>query len=310
MTEPADAAAAPRPPSWWRIAARILPLIGFGIFLWREKPWRIDVTTLPKLPLLGVLGLYFGAYLPLKGVRWHAVLHDPPPFKTIMAATLEGILAGIVVGFGANDLVRSARLRGTTRFAGDLGSALAQRCVESAAMAIIVAATAAFGPMNRIVGLLAGLMVLGWLALALSGRALARRLEAWHWPRVAHGLRSALDALTWGKIAWITLLALAGWAAEVVMIVLTLGAFGLPADVATATIILIGINAAVALPGPPANLGTFEAGIVAAMYWRGLQGPTVLAFAVTYHLLNVLPVASLASVVFLYRGAAKAPPGG
>jgi uncharacterized membrane protein YbhN (UPF0104 family) len=156
----------------------------------------------------------------------------------------------------------------------------------------------------------AALIVVAYALVWVFGRRLAAKLAAWRWPRVAHGLSSALDALTPLKIAWITLLAILGWAVEVVMLMLTLSAFGLPADAGTATIILIGINAAVALPGPPANIGTFEAGIVAAMYWQGLKGPTVLAFAVTYHLLNVLPVASLASVVFLYRGARQPSPGG
>src|SRR5262249_6147023 len=61
-------------------------------------------------------------------------------------------------------------------------------------------------------------------------------------------------------LAGVLLFSLLGWATEIAQLHFVLGAFGLPADTATATLILIGINAAVALPGPPANFGTFEAG--------------------------------------------------
>jgi uncharacterized membrane protein YbhN (UPF0104 family) len=88
-----------------------------------------------------------------------------------------------------------------------------------------------------------------------------------------------------------------------------LQAFGLPSDAATATLVLIGINAAVALPGPPANFGTFEAGAIGALFLLGITGPTAVAFTVAYHLLHVVPTATLGTIIFFARGAGKAEAG-
>jgi uncharacterized membrane protein YbhN (UPF0104 family) len=287
-----------------RIGLRLVPLLLFAAFLWKEKPWTADLGAVPKLPLLAVPLLNFLLYMPAKALRWRLVLHAPPRFGAILAAMYEGALANVVLGFGSNDVVRAARLRAEAgAFVRDIGPTIAERATETAAMAILVIATTVFGPMPVGVGA-AGLGILaGYVAFYLYAGRLGPWLEARRWRRLGHALASARAALGGWKLLGVLLFSLLGWATEVAQLHFVLGAFGLPADVATATLVLIGINAAVALPGPPANFGTFEAGAIGALFLCGITGPTAVAFTVAYHLLHVVPTATVATVVFFVRGA-------
>jgi uncharacterized membrane protein YbhN (UPF0104 family) len=289
-----------------RIALRLVPLLLFAAFMWKEQPWNADLGAVPKLPLLAVPLLNFLAYMPFKALRWRLVLKDPPGFGAIMAAMYEGALANVVLGFGSNDVVRTARLRteaGT--FVRDIGPTVAERATETAAMAILVLATTVLGPMPAGVGAAAAAILAAYVMFYVFAHRAGPWLEAHRWPRMGHALAAARVALGGWKLIGVLFFSLAGWATEVAQLHFVLQAFGLPSDAATATLVLIGINAAVALPGPPANFGTFEAGAIGALFLRGITGPTAVAFTVAYHLLHVVPTATLATIIFFARGAGK-----
>ena len=68
-------------------------------------------------------------------------------------------------------------------------------------------------------------------------------------------------------------------------------AFHLPLDVRMALLTLVGINAAIVIPALPGNFGTFEAGATMALVMCGAPRDVAVAYALTYHLSHVLPVA-------------------
>jgi hypothetical protein len=55
------------------------------------------------------------------------------------------------------------------------------------------------------------------------------------------------------------------------------------------------------IPAVPGNFGTFEAGVTMALVLCGVPREVAVLYAVTYHLSHVVPVAVVASAVFLYR---------
>jgi len=63
----------------------------------------------------------------------------------------------------------------------------------------------------------------------------------------------------------------------------------------------VGLNAAIVIPTLPGNFGTFEAGVATALILCGAPRDVAVSYAVTYHLSHVLPVAVVATALFLYR---------
>ena len=96
-------------------------------------------------------------------------------------------------------------------------------------------------------------------------------------------------------------LSLLGWGSELVMLVLFQRAFHLEPSFRTALLTLVGINAAIVIPTLPGNFGTFEAGATMALVMCGAPRDVAVSYALTYHLTHVVPVAVVATAVYLYR---------
>ena len=95
----------------WKTVLRYLPLCLLAVVLWREKPWTVHLSANAPWAVAAAILLNFSVSLPLKAARWRLALVKPPPFRQVLAATIEGLLANAAIGFGSGDLVRAARLR-------------------------------------------------------------------------------------------------------------------------------------------------------------------------------------------------------
>jgi uncharacterized membrane protein YbhN (UPF0104 family) len=308
--------ASPPPSSLWRSpwvrrGLRLLPLLLLVVVVARLKPWARPFTP----PSLGagaaMIALNFLVYIPAKAWRWRLALSAPPRFLTLIASLLEGWLAGTAVGFGSADVVRVVRLRGHAgAFAADYGAGIAERGAELVAMAVLLGLGAFMGELGARARWLAlggaGAIVAGYTFVLVLGPRLAPRLR--RWPRVATAIDAGLAASRPRVVAGMTLLSLAGWACEILMLVIGLRSAGLPGDPGTALLVLIGINLAIVVPGPPANLGTLEAGAVAALGLRGVSLEPAVMFAVGYHLILTAPVMLAGAIVFFARGGSRAAP--
>ncbi len=283
-----------------KTALRALPLGLLAVVLWREKPWTISLSATAPWAIVASILLNLVVFLPLKAARFRVALNDPPPFGAALAATLEGLLANAAIGFGSGDVVRAARLRQHHgNLAVDYGCTLAERGAEALALAMLVFVAALVTNLGVLALALSGAAVAGYLAALAAGRRGLPRLA--RWPRVQGALAAGLQASTPRRVAAMAALSLLGWAAELVMLMLFQTAFHLEPSVRTALVTLVGINAAVAIPTLPGNFGTFEAGVTMALVLCGAPRDVAVLYALSYHLSHVIPVAVIATFVYLYR---------
>jgi len=279
---------------------RCLPLVLLAGVLWREKPWNVHLSARMPWAIVGTIVLNFATYLPIKALRWRVALTNPPPFREVLAATLEGLLANAAIGFGSGDVVRAARLRRhQSQLAVDYACAWAERGAEVLALALLIFVTALVFKLGSVALTFSALAVLGYAGVLASSHWLAPRLT--RWPRIQHAVVSGVQASTPRRVAIMTALSLLGWASEIVMLLFFQMAFGIPPSFKLALLTLVGINAAIVIPTLPGNFGTFEAGALMALALGGVPRDVAVLYALTYHLTHVLPVALVATTVYLVR---------
>ena len=287
-------------PPRWKTALRCLPPCLLAAVLWREKPWLVHLSARAPWAIAATILLNFAVYLPLKALRWRVALTDSPPFRQVLAATIEGLLANAAIGLGSGDLVRAARLRQHQgQLAIDYAYTWAERGAEFLALAILIFVTAVITKLGALALIFSGLASVAYVAVLSAGRFFVPRLC--RWPRVQRALSSGLQASTPRRVAAMAALSLLGWGSELVMLVLFQGAFHLEPSFRTALLTLVGINAAIVIPTLPGNFGTFEAGVTMALVMCGAPRDVAVLYALTYHLTHVIPVAIVATTVYLIR---------
>jgi uncharacterized membrane protein YbhN (UPF0104 family) len=287
-----------------KTALRCLPLVLLGIVLWREKPWTVPLSAGAPWALAASILINLVFFLPIKAARWRVALADPPPYRQVLAAMLEGLLANTAIGFGSGDLVRAARLRAHQgRAEGqleiDYARTWAERGAEAFGLAILVFVAGLITDLGTWGLAASGLAAGAYVAVLGAGRFFAPTLV--RWPRLQRVLLAGLQASTPRRVAAMAALSLLGWSIEIAMLVLFQSAFHLDPSFRTALLTLVGINAAIAIPTVPGNFGTFEAGATMALVMCGAPRDIAVAYAFTYHLSHVIPVAVVATAVFVYR---------
>jgi predicted dehydrogenase/uncharacterized membrane protein YbhN (UPF0104 family) len=101
-------------------------------------------------------------------------------------------------------------------------------------------------------------------------------------------------------LAWSLAACLSAWALEVNVTTLSMRAVGLRLPLGSTLFVLLAVNLALALPvAMPANLGTLEVGAVLALLELGVPKGQAVAFALSYHLLQVIPITVIGSAMAL-----------
>jgi len=283
----------------WKTALRFVPPVLLGVILWREKPWTVELSAGAPWAVAAVVAVNLGISLPLKAARWRVALQDRPPFLQALAATFEGVFANAAIGLGSGDLIRAARLRREGRFGLDYAATLAERGAEALAFALMLFATALVARLGALALALAGAIVAAYVGLLVAGRVLLPSLG--RWPRFARALAAGLEASTPRRVAIMVAISLVGWSCEVVTLVLMQRAFDIAPSIPTAMLTLVGINAAIAVPSAAGNFGTYEAGASMALIASGVGRDVAVAYAFTYHLSHVIPVAAVATAIYFIR---------
>jgi len=83
---------------------------------------------------------------------------------------------------------------------------------------------------------------------------------------------------------------LAAWLTDAVEVALVLAAVGAHLPFAAALLVLLTLNLAITLPSTPAQIGAFEMGAIVALELLGVERERALAFALLYHVMQVVPV--------------------
>jgi uncharacterized membrane protein YbhN (UPF0104 family) len=153
------------------------------------------------------------------------------------------------------------------------------------------------------------------LAVAVAALVILRRMADGRSGRIPGFLRPAaariapgMSVLRSSEATAETLGAsLAAWSCEIAMIILCARAIGLHVAPVLAVIVLLGINLAMAVPALPANAGTFESAAAVVLVFAKVGKPTAVAFALLYHLVQVVPV-TLAGLGVLARSGFRLRP--
>ena len=95
-------------------------------------------------------------------------------------------------------------------------------------------------------------------------------------------------------LAWALLPAIVSWLVDLGCIVVVMRAVGLAVPVASGLLVLLAVNLAITVPVMPANLGTFELGVLGMLKPFGVSSELCLAFGLLYHMAQVLPVVGIA----------------
>jgi predicted dehydrogenase/uncharacterized membrane protein YbhN (UPF0104 family) len=263
-------------------------------------PWLVLAATLVNL--LAVFAM---------SGRWRALLRPLAPFLTWMEAfraMLMGFAVSTIVPARAGELARAewlARRTGLPR-AAIFGSIVLDALVNAAGMFVGIAL------LPFVLDLPAWLHSGIWMAIAVFSVFallvfLLRPKPGLPTPGAArepgHGMGAAISSfLARARLGLAAVLdrrallssfaaSLAAWVLEITVVTLTLRAFHLEVPLGVSLLVLMAVNLALVVPfAPPANLGSLEVGATLALMQSGVPKERALAFAIVYHLLQVIPI--------------------
>jgi len=315
-------------------ALRLGVMVGAVAYLGRGIAWA-DVAKILRgasLPLLAAVTGLNAMMMAAKSWRLQLLLERRPSFAASFLAKLTTSALNNVTPFRGGDVARIWMLErhaGITKAVAAV-VALVEHVFDLVALSILATLAARLFPAQHWAAVAAPIVFLVtgtglWLlrraakgsgTSAPAGPAaepapagLAARLRALG-AHLAPGVRALADG---GILRTSLALSFLGWAIESVMVVLTARAIGLPMTPPFAILVLLGLNAALALPSMPASAGAFEAGVTLVLILAGVPKGQAVAFAVLYHLVQVIPVtvagvAVISRVGFTLRGLAAREP--
>jgi predicted dehydrogenase/uncharacterized membrane protein YbhN (UPF0104 family) len=253
---------------------------------------------------------YLGAVYGMAG-RWRAVLRPIAPLASqadAFQAMVVGFATSIVVPARGGELARAewlGRRTGLPR-ASILGSILLDHVVAAAGLFTAVGALPLLldlpawlsSGIALALGVFAAALAVVFVARprpgapALGGTALpgspASTLVGGFLARARLGLTAASD---WRALTRSYAASLATWLLEVLVVFAALRAFDIRLPPGVSVLVLVAVNVAMVVPfAPPANFGTVELGATVALLEYGVPKDRALAFALVYHVLQLLPI--------------------
>ena len=289
---------------WLVLAASLLVLA--RRLDWPQLSAALAAADLRLLALVVVAGL---PGLLCNALRWQSLAAAVRPVSvlTIIAAQCVSYAASAVLPVRAGEAVRFELLSRSTGMgrAEAAGTVALDHAINGIVMFAFAAALPMLLPVPRWMVLLIWGGMAAALILALALLRLARAPSARSRPgRLQQGiarLRGGLVGLRNPRVVVPALLYSAvAWAVEIVTTQIALAAFHLPHDAAHAMAVLFGVNLALAVPAPPANLGSFELGAGMALVAFGGSKERAAAFAVGLHAVQLLSTLILGAIFLPY----------
>ncbi len=249
-------------------------------------------------PMLAAVAINF-AILGLKAVSWWCLL--PPTERVgvglLYRSTLLAYAGSVVFPLRAGELARLWMLRDAgVRLGTGAAVAIGEKLLDIVAMLAWVA------PLPLLVANLprsttlwiSGLAVGSIVALIALRPILAKLGEDGWRGDLARGLAALREPRRVGPALAVLLVA---WGLELALVMVVLAAVHLELPIGAGLVVVLAINVAIALPSTPAQLGTLELGALAGLDVVGVGHAPALAFALTYHLLQVVPVVAIGLLV-------------
>ena len=233
----------------------------------------------------------------LQGLRWASLVRGirRVPRGTPVAAIYVGQAASAFLPMRAGEAVRTellARATGIPR-ATALGTVALDHSVNGVVMFAFAALLPALLPVPRWMAIVVWLGMAGAVALVLTFLWLAKHPESMPSGRIANAVARARSGLMAARnpraVALAAMFSAFAWSLEIVVTLLALAAFHLPHGLPQAMGVIFGVNLALAIPAPPASLGSFELGAGTALVAFGGDPGHAAAFAIGLHAIQLLP---------------------
>ena len=302
-------------------------LVGLGLRLdWPvffEELRRIHLGYVPLLVVITLLTFW------VRALRWRHLLPKGSEVSrlSLFEATLVGFTATFVLPLRVGEIIRPWVLSRwqPVRFSAGLASIVIERAFDALTLMVLLGITV--GQLDtvpplvsvgaKVMAILAivvlAIMIAAYLGasqlislgerliMAMLGRrfpALAQKLVD-----MAEGFLEGLRGISSAKdLAWSIFWSLGLWALLVVLYQVGLWAFGLDASLWVGVTICVMIALAVAAPGAPGFVGTFQLGCVVALALFGYSEELGVAYSIVLHALQVITVVIYGFVILNRRG--------
>ncbi len=248
----------------------------------RVSPWPIALAAVINFGIIGC-----------KAIAWRTLLqpeHDVPVMR-LFRYTLASCAASIILPLRAGELVRLWMLRDRdgVPVARGVAVAVAEKLLDVLSMVIVVAPVPLLlAGVPTSVGVWITGLALGLVALLVGLRIWGPKPGVAGWRgQVGEGLAVLRDGR---RFARATAALLVAWLIDLAMIELVLHAARIDLPLGSGALLLLAINAAIAIPTTPGQLGVLELGALLGLRLLHAPESESLVFAVTYHLLQVVPI--------------------
>jgi hypothetical protein len=267
-----------------------------------------------RVELLAAVVAINGLMLTIRAARLQVLL---APARASLGSLLRAVLTSSAINnlfpLRAGDVARLYMLESCAGIGKSAAMAIAvvEKLLEIVVLAALALCATCFAPAQSWV-LGTGAAALG---VAVAALVILRRMAEGGSGRIPKFLRAAaariapgMTVLRSSEATAETLGAsLAAWTCEIAMIILCARAIGLHVAPVLAVVVLLGINLAMAVPALPANAGTFESAAAVVLVFAKVGKPMAVAFALLYHLVQVVPV-TLAGLGVLARSGFRLGP--
>jgi uncharacterized membrane protein YbhN (UPF0104 family) len=273
------------------LGAIVLAVCGVGMKKVEWGQFR-DALAHANLSLVIVAAILNFFHLACKSERWRLLLSPfgRLPSLRLLYYLILGYAASAVLPARAGEAVRVylLRRRDGLEVAGSIGVLVAEKLFEILGILVLLLPLPLFLP-------LPSWARISILALAVSGVAGSVVAVALGGQRVGNGLlsrmRAGFSGVTDPRVfLGAVLFSIGAWSIDGIEVWLILRSLSIDVPWATPALILLTLNLAIALPSTPGQLGAFEAGVVAGLNVVGVPLAPALAFAILYHLMQLIPI--------------------
>jgi uncharacterized membrane protein YbhN (UPF0104 family) len=249
-------------------------------------------------PMVLAVGLIL-AILFAKALTWRFLL--PPEthvgITLLFRSTVVAYATSILLPLRAGEMVRLWMLRDAgVPLATGAAVALGEKLLDIIGMLVWMAPLPLLVPNlpGQTAHWISGLAIAS-LATLFALRPLLERLGDQGWRgELARGFQALHDLRRLGPTLGVVLVS---WGLELALVMVVLAAVHVNIPLGAGLVVLLAINLAIALPSTPAQVGTLELGALAGLHLVGVGDAPAVAFAVTYHVLLIVPTVTAGLLV-------------
>lgn len=290
--------------TWGLRALRVVAIAAIAIWLYvflRDFDWRKLGHALEHAhvwPLAVAAALNF-VCLWGKAACWHVVLAPryTVPITALFRYTIAAFAASVIAPARAGELIRVwvLKKRHGVPITDCAAVAVTEKLLDALSMMMLVAPVpwlvpglpAWVGHVMLACGAIALVLFVGvWFAVGRVGGTtwFARFVSGMHVVRSPRRLVLATAAL------------MLTWLADLAMVNLVMYAVGIDLPFGAGLLVLFTLNLTIAVPSTPGQVGALEAGVLAATRLLHIDDARAFAFALLYHVLQILPLLVVALI--------------